>query len=200
MACTSQPTSSKGWMNNSSPDNHVYDSFVHSGSKCNQCRWVQGNAYLPIVSQKASLRWECRSQSLGTGRKHCVRKREGLFMKCFKWCFFLLPVTATLVWSHFLPSGTMAPFFLFWILIIIIFTVALGAFCAFQTPLAELPMKLWENYKEEPCTDLKHKQNVFANYYKSPTCSICLAIDHCNMQNSIETRSRSFVNMQKSTW
>lgn len=163
--------------------------LAHSGSKCNQCRWVQGNAYLPIFSQKASLRWECRSQSLGTGRKHCVRKREGLFMKCFKWCFFffqnLLPVTATLVWSHFLPSGTMAQFCLFWILIIIIFTVALGAFCAFQTPLAELPMKPWETYTEEPCTDLKHKHSVFTAYYKSLTCSVCLAIHDSNMQNNI---------------
>lgn len=61
----------------------------------------------------------------------------------------LLPVTATLVWSHFLPSGTMALFFLFWILIIIIFTVALGAFCAFQTPLAELPMKHWKKLQRK---------------------------------------------------
>lgn len=127
----------------------VYDSSLH-------CRWVQGNAYLLIVSQKVSLRWERSSQSLGTGRKQCVRKRQGLFMKYFIRCAFffflnLLPVTATLVWSHFLPSGTMAPFFLFWILIIIIFTVALGAFCALQTPLAELPMKPKENYKEHFC-------------------------------------------------
>lgn len=70
--------------------------LLHSGSKCNQCRWVQGNAYLHIVSQKASLRWECRSQSLGTGRKHCVRKRAGLFMKCFKWwCVFFFSKSAS---------------------------------------------------------------------------------------------------------